>query len=253
MTCSPPVFRIQVDKYTSCTHRSIAQKKKHHSCCAPGSGQEHGRVTHGHRLPALPTSAGHPAAVSAGHQQESGQHGHQGCRRRRCGTGDGSRRTGDLLAGLHLRGVLGAGQALVALVAGVGEEARRVLAVEVDVAEHGGGAGGGDVVDVVGVGAREVLERPAAQRRLVQRALALARDDRVVGVLEAHRAICNRGAAIRSRCLVRRPGRQGSRAEQSRRRDAMHLPSHLSWPAAGSGRWRRAHAPAARHLHPRWC
>lgn len=27
MTCSPPVFRIQVDKYTSCTHRSIAQKK----------------------------------------------------------------------------------------------------------------------------------------------------------------------------------------------------------------------------------
>lgn len=187
------------------------------------------------------TAICHPGLSARHEQQRDGQRGRRQGRGRR---GDGGR-AGGLLPGLDLRGVLGAREALVALVAGIGEEARRVLAVEVDVAEHGGGAVGAHVVDVGGVRAREVLERAAAQRRLVQRALTPARDHRVVGALEAHRAICPRR---RKPDMIRRPAVAEVKKKEGKLR-LSHL--YLSWPAAGSGRWCRARAPAARRLHPR--
>lgn len=81
-------------------------------------------------------------------------------------------------------------EATLVVLALVGEEAGRVLAVDVDVAEHDGGAVGGHVVYVVHEGARELLQRLAAYRRWVLRPLALTRQDRVVLLLEVHYTCC---------------------------------------------------------------
>ena len=120
------------------------------------------------------------------HRQRNGAGRDKGCLRN---VSDGGRALA-LLARLDLRDVVGAFESVVVPFAGVGEEPRGVLAVEVDHAEHVGGAVGGYVVDVDAVGAGEVRERRAAQRRLVQGTFAPARDERVVRPLEGHWAIC---------------------------------------------------------------
>lgn len=69
------------------------------------------------------------------------------------------------------------------------EDALRVATIKVDVTEHDGSTVGAfDVVDVVGIWAREGLERRAALRRIERGLPAPARQHCVIGCREVHRA-----------------------------------------------------------------
>ena len=81
-------------------------------------------------------------------------------------------------------------QALFSTLALIGKEARWVLAVEVNVTEHCGGAVVGPVVQFFHKAAAELQQCVAARRRWVLRPFALACQDRVILRFHVHRTFC---------------------------------------------------------------
>ena len=74
-----------------------------------------------------------------------------------------------------------------------GEDARWVVAVKSDVLEHGDRTVGREVVEVVDVWAHQIRQRLAAPRRVERRPATAAREHRVVGVRQVHRAYFRAG------------------------------------------------------------